>query len=221
MTALESYESFLLKVNRGDVNSNIHVPRGKYILIYNEQSKNWLKSRLKQNLSTDDIDEISDLLVDNQELTKLDSHQSHVDFQQPNDYFRAATCVAEVTKGECKKFIDVWNIKPQNLLPPLRDSNYKPSFDYEETIFSVANKKVRVFYDGFKINKVYLSYYRFPSKVDIEGYINLDGSQSENIDPDINDDSVNEIVTLCALEFQRNNNSQQGFPFAKDRTQQP
>lgn len=217
MTSSEAYEGFLIEFNRNDINSNINVSKGKFVLIYNKEAKKWLKEKLKRKLSTEEHDELSDLLVDNAELTSLQKHLNHVDFELPEDFYSLASATTLVSKQSCERLLDAWNVKPQNIQVLLRDENHKPSFDYEETILTIASKKVKVFYDGFKVKKLYFNYYRFPENIDIEGYIKLDGTPSINIDPELSDLAVGEIISRCALEATRNTENAEAFPFAKER----
>lgn len=221
MIALQAYERFLVKLNKNDTNANVNVPKGRFVVIYNEQSKRWLKEKLKQKLSTDELDELSTLLVDPIEpLVKLNKHFDHVDFQVPNDFFQASSSYVIASKGECKgRVLDNWNTKGKNIRILLRDENNKPSFEYEETLFGVSDGKIKVYFDDFEIDEVFLSYYRTPKDIDITGYINSLNQPSTNIDPDLPDMAINEIISRCVTEVTRNVGDPQGFQFSKERQQ--
>lgn len=217
MTALETYENFLIKVNRNDSNSNINVPKGKFVILYNEQAKRWLKQKLKRKLATNEIDELSSLLVDEKELVFLDRHNEHYDFELPVDFFDISSAYVLAEKNNCKRNLDVWPEKDKNIRNLLRDSNFKPSFDFEETIGIASNEKFKIYYDDFEIKKAYLTYYKEPKNIDIEGYINSRNEQSTTINPDLPDFAVNEIINRCALEFLGITENRDGFEVAKDR----
>lgn len=216
-TALQAYNSLNMKVNREDTNSNIHVPKGKFVVIYNEQARRWLKSKLKRKLSSDELDELSDLLEDNIEIARIKRHQDHIDFQLPSDYFSLASSFSEATRGKCNKRLTNWKAKPHDIPVLLKDENNNPSFDFEETPLSIAGNKAKVYFSDFNIKKVYINYYRFPKNIDVEGYINVDGSQSTTVDPELNDLAVDEILNRCAIEIMRDNKNQEGFQYAKER----
>lgn len=217
MTSLQAYNSLLTKTNREDTNSNIYVPRGKFVVIYNEQARRWFKSKLKRKLSSDELDELSDLLVDNIEVKRIGRHIDHIDFQLPADYYSLASSFSEASRKGCKKRLTNWKAKPHDIPVLLKDENNNPSFDFEETPLSIAGEKIKVYFTDFNINKVYLNYYRFPKDIDVEGYINLDGSQSTNINPELDNMAVDEIISRCAIEIMRDNEKREGFEYAKER----
>jgi hypothetical protein len=218
MTSLEAYQELLLKVNRNDSNSNIHVPRAKFVIVYNEQQRNWLKETLKNNLDSDDLDELNDLLVDDVSLTKIKVHRDHVDFELPSDFYRFSNSYCLADRDECKgRPLVVWNTKSKNIRTLLQSENHNPSFDYEETICSIASEQLRVYFSDFTITDLFLEYYRFAKDIDLEGYVHLNGNLSTNIHPELGDDMVDEILNLCAKEIMRNNENANGLQFAKDR----
>lgn len=219
-TSLGAYEQLLLKVNRNDSNSNIHVPRGKFVNVFNEQQRNWLKNKLASDLSSDDVDGLSDLLQDDIPLDKIQTHKDHVDFTLPEDFYSFAASYSIASRGDClNRPIVNWNTKGKNIRLLLQDDNSSPSFDYEETLLSIASKRVRIYFTDFTVDEVYLSYYRLAKDIDLEGYVKIDGTQSATIDPELDDVAVDEIVSRCALEIMRNNENAEGFQFAKERTQ--
>lgn len=217
MTSLEAYENFLIKVNRNDSNSNVHVPKGKFVVLYNEQAPKWLKQKLKFKVANNEINELNSLLVDDISLELVRFHIDHYDFKLPDNFFDISSSFSIATKGSCSRTLDNWPVKDKDIRVLLRDSNNKPSFEYEETLCTAANNNLKVYVDGFKIKDVYLSYYKQPKNIDIEGYINLNNQPSTNIDPDLPDFAVKEIVSRCALEFHGISENQDGFQVSKDR----
>lgn len=216
-TSLEAYESYLIKANRNDSNSNIHLPRGKFVIVFNEQARKWMKNKFRRKLSSSELDELSDLLVDDFELKKIGANRDNVDFELPEDFYNMASSTSIVTRKECERVIDNWEAKSHNIRVLLTDENNRPSFDFEETPLIIANNKIKIYFDDFFIKNAFLSYYKFPDPIDLEGYIKVDGSRSENIDPKLNDMAVDEIVNRCVIETTRNSQNPDAFPFAKDR----
>lgn len=220
MTSLGAYESLLLKVNRNDRNSNIHIPRGRFVNIFNEQQRNWLKDTLHENLGTDDIDQLNDLLVDDVSLERVKIHRDHVEFELPDDFYSFSSAYCLASTEECKdRPLVVWNVKPKNARVLLLNENESPSFEYEETICSISNQKVRIYFDDFQIEEAFLNYYRFAKDIDLEGYVKIDNTPSITIDPELSDAYVDEIINRCAAEIMRNVQNQEGFGFAKERIQ--
>ena len=218
MTSLEAYERFLIKLNRGDSNSNINVPKGKFVLIYNEQAKRWLKQVLKKSLGSYELEELNYLLVNNFPLEYYSREKDHYNFNLPDNFFDFSSSFSVARRGKCKnRILDNWPVVDKNIRVLLRDSNYNPSFDFEETLCSAVDNRLKIYYNDFRIDEAYLTYYREPVNIDIKGYIRIDGTQSKDINPDLPDYAVNEVINRCALEFQGVTENPQGFQISKDR----
>lgn len=103
-------------------------------------------------------------------------------------------------KGPCKNRV-VWInrdlAKHADVPTLLNNTNYKPSFEYQETFCILSSDSVGIFTDGtFTPVELYLSYLRYPKYIDKEGYIKLDGSPSVNQDCELKNYLEDEIVDL-------------------------
>lgn len=89
-------------------------------------------------------------------------------------------------KGQCKNKVVTCNpdlVKHADIQTLLKNENFKPSFEYQETIVDIASDELHIYTDGtFTPTKLYLSYIRYPKKIDKEGYDNFDGTSSINQD---------------------------------------
>jgi hypothetical protein len=217
MTSLEAYQNLLLKVNRNDSNSNINVPRGQFVLIFNEQLAKWTCEKVQKKLSSEELDELNDLLEDEKELVKISSNRNYDYFAIPENFYKVSSSYSIANRDGCERILTNWNLKSPDARVILNDENSNPSFDFEETPMFITQGRAKIYFSDFTIEKAFLSYYRTPSPIDIEGYINLDGTLSKNIDPDISEANVNEIVTRCAAEIMRNNQNVEGLNLQKDR----
>lgn len=218
MTALEIYKRILLRVNLNDTNGNIRVPKSTAVIIFNQEAPKWLEDRIEKSESSDDIDDVMEFLIPDAELKKLQENTDSVDFVLPKDFFYYSRSYSIASKGACKnRPLFNWNIKNKNINTILQNSNENPSFEYEETIVKIVNNKFKVYKSDFQIDKQFLDYYRIPSKIDIEGYTNYDGSPSKNVNPDFSDPLVDEVISRVALEIMRNQVNAEGFQYAKER----
>lgn len=221
MTSLQAYKQFLLKLNKNDSNTNINVSKGEFVLRYNEIQHFWLNEKLKLKESLDEIHELEELLVTDEELQFDSAKPRYYSFKMPSVYCHYDSSYTLAEKGNCgERILHNWFIKPKNLNVLLRDENNNPSFEYEETLVILSNKLLNVYYTDFKPKKVFLTYYREPGKIDIEGYNKLDGTQSTNIDPTVNDDIVHEILNRVVLEVIRSYENPEGYVLAADRLKQ-
>lgn len=103
-------------------------------------------------------------------------------------------------KGRCKnKRIRVNSdlVKHADIQVLLDNDNYKPSFEYEETFNIITSDEIVIFTDGtFTPTKIYLSYIRYPKKIDKAGYVNFDGSASIDQNCELVDYLEDELLDL-------------------------
>lgn len=103
-------------------------------------------------------------------------------------------------KGRCKNRkirINQDLAKHGDILFLLENSNYKPSFEYQETFNTITSDNISIYTDGtFTPTKIYISYLRYPKYIDSEGYINLQGKPSINQDSELEDYLEDELVDL-------------------------
>lgn len=201
MTVQEAYKRFLLKINKNDTNNEVNISFPEFIVTYNEQSLIWLREKLVDKNSTDSINDIYELLVEDYKLSNFSENKKHNDFLLPDDFYKVSSLYAEAERNGCEKDIDVYIIKPKEKNTWLSDDLNSPSFEWEETIGIISNNTIQVYKSDFDVISLYLSYYKKPVKIDVEGYTHIDGSISKTIHPDLSDVNVNEIINRCALEI--------------------
>jgi len=218
MTSFETYKRLLLKVNKNDTNADIDISKGEFVFLFNEQAKRWLKTKLNEKESVIDVQDLAEIQVKFKKLQKLDENDSYAIFKLPTNFFNYASSYSVCSSGNCKG-VRIFNFpyKPLNENMLLEDANNQPSFDFEETIVDLSEGNLFVFKKDFAVDECYLNYYRSVINIDIEGYIRLDGTQSTNIDPDIQDQYVDEVIDRCALEVIRRYENPDGFQLAKER----
>jgi len=218
MTSVEAFKRLLLKVNKNDTNTDIDISKGEFVLLFNEQSKRWLKTKLNEKSSVIDIQDLAEIQVKFLPLEKLDENDDYAIFALPLNFFNYASSYSVCSSKDCKG-VRVFNFpfKPLNENMLLEDANSLPSLDFEETIVDLSEGKIFVFKKDFTVDKVLLNYYRSVIDIDIEGYVRLDGKPSTNIDPDIQDQYVDEVIDRCALEIIRRYENPDGFQLAKER----
>ena len=114
-------------------------------------------------------------------------------------------------KDECKNRVIYSNadlVKHADITLLLKDSNFKPSFEYQETIIDIASDELHVYTDGtFTPKTLYTSYIRYPKKIDKEGYVNFDGTDSVNQDCELEaylEDELRDIVVANLAMFTEN-----------------
>lgn len=199
ISPLEVYKEFLLRVNKNDTNKNISVPKGEFVLLFNEQAPLWLDKFIDDNLSTDSIEDVAEMYQPDTELVKLADKELFSQFTLPSNFLKKAAVYLTATKGECKDVVMVaWDFKPKNKNFTIQNANLTPSFEYQETNYALAGNTLILYKSDFTIDKAYLSYYRKPTQLDLKGYKHLDGTESSDASTDLDDINVYKVLNVCA-----------------------
>lgn len=107
-------------------------------------------------------------------------------------------------KGDCKDrviYVNTDLVKHADVTLLLQNNNYKPSFEYQETIGDISSDELHYYSDGtFIPKKAYLSYIKYPKDVDLAGYIKFDGSSSADVDSEFEYYLKDELLDL-AVEY--------------------
>lgn len=127
------------------------------------------------------------------------------------------------SKGSCKNrviFINEDLVKHADINTLLNNSNYKPSFEYQETFCDISSDEVHYYTDGtWTIDKGYISYLRYPKEMDISGYEHFDGSSSTDVDCELEDYLKNEILDYAVEELAMFTENQQAVQNTQTRIQ--
>ena len=126
-------------------------------------------------------------------------------------------------KGKCKDRI-VWInkdlAKHGDVSLLLNNTNYKPSFEYQETFNLISSDDISIFTDGtFTPKKLFLAYMRYPLYIDKEGYTNFDGSQSINQDCELEEYLEDELLDLTVQNLAMYTENQSAVQTAQFRIQ--
>ena len=208
-----AYLKFLEKVNKNYTNDNISVDVGRFVSLFNAKQIRFLEYMLEKR-NEDDIRYIQKMLVRDRSLSFDNNTINHCDFKLPEDYFSFVNVQAKGGDSSCSSsFINLWEVKNENIHELLQDENNKPSFKWRETFYSFSSDKIVIYVDSFEIAEVYLTYYRYPKSVDMSGYIKEDGSYSVNIDPEWDDKITERILEFCVADFDLNTENLQRYQF--------
>lgn len=108
-------------------------------------------------------------------------------------------------KGKCDDVIIYVNndlTKHKDVTTLLNSSNYKPSFEYQETFNTISKDTLELYTDGtFVFTKCYVAYLRYPKVIDIEGYVKLDGNNSVQQDCELPYYLKDSLVNLSVEEL--------------------
>lgn len=218
MTSKEAYKRFLLKLNKNDSNEGVNILPSHFVLMFNTERLRWFGEFFNESSDNWELSTISDFLEVDKLLTKVHTFEDSLVFAVPDNLYREASSYSLCDKGECKN-IKVYNFekKPLGFHTILADDFSGPQFDFEETPFIFEKEGMRVYFKDFTIKKVYLSYYREPLAIDIEGYEKIDGSPSTDIDTDLDDTFIDEILDRMVAEVSGQTKDGERFQFVKER----
>jgi hypothetical protein len=103
-------------------------------------------------------------------------------------------------KGRCKDriiWINTELAKHGDIPLLLKNTHYRPSFEYQETFNTLSSNQINIFTDGtFIPTKIYVSYLRYPQYINKTGYIMLDGEPSFDQDCELETYLEDEILDL-------------------------
>jgi len=119
-------------------------------------------------------------------------------------------------KGVCKNrkiWINRDLAKHGDLQFIVNNENYKPSFEYQETFNWLSSDAISVFTDGtFTPKGIYIMYMRYPVYIDKEGYVKFDGTESTNVDCELEaylEDELLDLTVLNLAEYTENSSAMQ------------
>jgi hypothetical protein len=203
-TPQQLVEKIREKLNKNSTNDNIEFDEPRIIIAINE-AQNKFTEWILEKKNEDDVRLIQHLLIPDKVLKEVSKTENSHYFELPKDYFDLANILS---KAKCKKCVDnilLWEVKSQNFNELLNDDNNKPSFFARESFYYLGNNKVRVFRDSsFEINSVLLTYYRYPKKIDISGYVSIDGADSQDVSPEWDDRAMDRIISIAVKDLSVN-----------------
>jgi hypothetical protein len=210
-----AYQKFLLKINKGNTEFNIQCDKARFALIINEVKNIWENDKLK-NKDSILIDDIQSLVVTTSKINGTDKGD-FIEFPIDSNFFECISVTCEAVKNKCKKVIFSRPSKGQNKNLLEFDENQKPDFDWEWTFHQIASNSIKVYKTDFTIPKITVTYYLNLPTFDIEGYINIDNTNSTNQPLPIDDRFMDEIINYAVEEFFRSSENSIGYQLADSR----
>lgn len=217
MKIAKAYLLFTELVNRSATNNNTSVDLPRFVSLFNWNQIKYVEWLLEKR-NEDDVRDVSKLLIPQKELKLKRTKGTYSAFSLPKDYFNFANLFIEAKKSKCiaSDFL-LFEARADDVHELLGDSNNEPSFEDRETFYHFIEDSVMIYKKDFEIQKSFMTYYRYPRAVDIEGYIKADDSQSVSIDPEFDDKVVQKILLAMSKEFSAINNDQTSYAINKDR----
>lgn len=222
-TIQECYLIALQKSEQNLTNGGIKMDKARFIQIFNAEQIRLIRYILDKK-NDEAIRDIQQLLIYSLPLTPAESivtPESKL-FNLPNDFFAFSNVRGIFRQGNCTDFnFSLWEAKNENIHELLVDENNKPSFEFRETFYTIGQNSINIYLDDFVVDKLTLTYYRYPKNVDISGYIKADGSSSSNIDPELDDKLVDVILNMVQKVFALNENEYYMYNLSTNNVNSP
>lgn len=206
MKIIDCYLRALQKAEENATNGGIKLDKARFVQLFNDEQDRLVRYIL-QKKNEDEIRYIQKLVVYSKELAKnkdFDNPESSL-FTMPDDLFAFSNISGVFSRGECTASdFNIWEVKNENIHEILNDEFNSPSYDYRDTVYTIGNEGIRVYKKDFNVDKIFLTYYRYPKSVDIEGYVKSSGSASTTIDPELDDKLVEIILNMIEKQFALN-----------------
>lgn len=208
-----------LRLNKKASNEHQSIPLEDKILVLNEAQIKLIKKKLGTNniygLGLDSFkkryEDLQELVVQFERLnvsSTLDAYASyeadttllHNKFMFPLDMYAKASCQACNCYDRIIYFSKL--SKHGDISTLMANTHYTPSFKWQEGFAVMSANKIIGYTDGtFELTGLYLSYIRYPQRIDASGYINFDGSASIDTDCELVDYLEDELLDLACLEL--------------------
>jgi len=208
MTTIEQVKDrFLNKSEKNGTNDNIAVDNRRFCLLYNEAENKFLTLHL-QNRGIDDVRYIQKFLILDKKIPYKSKTQDKYNFELPKDYFDLSDVRANAEKEKCKRKINCVEIQTENLTEYLQDEFWKPSFEWDETLFTINSDYLSIYTDNtFQVNDILLNYYRYPSQLKLQDDNNPESDFDSNSLIEWDDKSLDDIISLMVFNLDINQNN--------------
>lgn len=196
-----------IKAEKNGTNDNIAFDNLTFSLLYNESQNKFLTLQLQQR-GTDDVRYIQKFLILDKKVTYISKSHNKENFELPKDYFDLAVPRGKAKKGKCTHQMHFKEVRTENIEELLIDEYNKPSFEWEEVLYTINADKLSVYTDGtFTLSEVLLNYYRYPSQIRLINDQDPESGFSPTSLIEWDDKSLDDIITLMVYNLDINENN--------------
>lgn len=209
MTTVDQVKDrFLVKSEKNGTNDNIAVDNLIFSLLYNESQNKYLTLQLQQR-GIDDVRYIQKFLILDKKISYISKLYNKENYSLPSDYFDLAAVRAKAKKENCSHWLHLVEVKTENIEEKLQDEYSKPSFEWEEALYTVNADKLSIYTDGtFTLSDVLLNYYRYPSQLRLIDEQDPESKFTSNSIIEWDDKALDDIITLMVFNLDINENNQ-------------
>lgn len=208
MTTQTAFDKFQIKVNKNFETGSIAIDRGRFVILFNE-SQNKLIEYILDKKNEDDIRYIQKVLVSDFPILSSESKTEYQNFNLPEDFFDFSNVNCYSSSGKCQsKKMFLYEVKDDDKNEFLQDEFNKPSFEARESLFNINSDNLKVYIQDFTIDKILLSYYRYPVQIRLLDEEDPESDFDNTINPEFDDKFVDRIISIASGESELNMGSQ-------------
>ncbi len=196
MTIEETYNEYKLRVEKNITNDALSTDRGRFCMLFNAKQVAFLRALLEVK-GSDDVRYAEKFLITKRPISYSSKTKETYNFKLPEEFFDLGDVAGIVSTDKCKEqSINLYETSPENYTEALRNENTKPSFKWRESLYTLSDNSVKVFYDDFAVDKILLTYYRYPNFIVQEDPDNPESKFNEAIPIEWDDKSIYNILEL-------------------------
>lgn len=197
MTFEESYQKYLILSEANGTTDKLSTDKGRYAVKYNIAQNKVIEWFIENN-ATDESRYLQSIKVPYEKLELSSTKEDYASFSLPNNYFEFIDLKLHGSKGNCKEqLFKTREVKGENVNTYFIDPNLDPSFKHRETFYTISKDAVQAYKKDFAIDKLELSYYKYPVQVELENPDNPE-SQFKAGEHEFDDKLINRIIFMSA-----------------------
>lgn len=236
ISSVQLYYKTKMRLNNLASNEHQDIPLEDFILAANEAQIKLIKKKIGLNnnygIGYDGFrkryEDLQTLVIPHTKLklkndktlnNRWSSEKSTIELDPK--YLQYSEIYLTANKDQCiDRVLTVDIVRHSDLNVLLNNTNYQPSFEYQVTLGTISSNRFEIYTDGsFTPTSLYVSYIKYPNKIDLEGYVNFDGKESANQDSELPDYLEDELLDLICIELGMDTENNNAVAFGQTRSQ--
>lgn len=221
-----------MRLNKKSTLDSQTIPKADKLFVLNEAQIKLVKKKLNTNniynLGLDSFtkryEDLQGLVVSFEKQVPVKATKGYPAYtvsisSLSKDYMFPIEMFGICSKGKCtNRTVPVTRlIKHGDVSTIMNNSNYNPSFEYQETVATVSDNIISIYTDSsFSIDEAYISYLRYPQKITLLGVPNIDGTSNITQDCELPDYLQDELLDLAVLELAMETENNPQVQYAAD-----
>lgn len=210
MTNTQKYQVVLDLVNKNSSGGGQTISKRNFVFMFNKAQYFWFDQRVKAE-EVDKIrqNELQQFVVDICKAPRK-SKGDYYTIDLPKDYFYYKRVTAKATKKTCELTIYGKAVEESSVNSLFNDCFNEPSFEWQDSFYTVGDNKLKFYVKDFKIKEVNLVYYRCPKEIDMSDIKEEDVIHTDQ-ECELSKSNLYEVLDITALLLAGNIGDQGSF----------